>query len=628
MTTHVLVESLAHAEQARRSIKGPIHWHSSSPVLIERLSNAGEPVDWVDETVSLEVSTEIGLACRAAVLALEPSLLKIADRFTSRRLVPLLGPVLAFFLALLCSKRAMVEAFAKSGGDRVVIGTPGLSGGATGRIGVGSFDTLFRNLSDGLDVQLMDGEPFDQSVLEKDFDRGTVGDRILSLMDISRAQLVSRRLRFLKASRIGPKSANGTVFVGRDNDTIREMLPPLLDKGYALARLPRPGNVEPGEPEPGIPSVAMIAAALKDAFAKVDISLDPAIPAHIVAERLSDASRYWRGMKKAADESVRAMLDGDAKGGPAAIMSNTIGDVSGAFQADAAEKAGVPTIIVEHGVSAGLSQYHAPIRIWSEPIHGAAYLVCAENASRFFLQERRLAGVRFHTIGLSDQTRRVPLAWIQRLVTRWRFSPKRGERVIMYLARASQNNFRKLSHAPRDRDLYELQRTMCRSVMGRLRGRAVVKLYSTRRYIDGDAFWDNARPDAPVTTMKTGDFRYLRAGVDIIILESPLSTIGWAFGAGKPIVFLADPATPLLPDVRREMEHAIFVIDLARSNWGDELVALINQPDAEFLKAWDEKEPARQAFLQRCVLGPDDPGRRGAEAVVAEIEHANGSTIQ
>ncbi|WP_420420111.1 hypothetical protein [Pacificispira sp.] len=619
MTTHVLVESLSHVEEARQHIDGPIRWYSTSPVVVESLERSGEPVEWADAAISAKSSDAIGLACRAAVLAVEPALRTVAERLATPALVPFVGQQLAYFLGLLCYKRAIVEAFAHSGGQTVIIGVPGLTGGGGGHFGIGAFDTVFRNIAGGLECRLLDGKDFDRSVLEADFDRGTVSDRIVSLADISRAQRLSRQLRFLKASRIGPSNAKATVFVGRDNDTIREMLPPLLDRGIALARLPRPQAPVAGDPQEGLPDASALSEALKQAFTDHDLTIDPAIPAGIAAERLQDASRYWQSARDAALASVDEMRRGDAQDGAAAIITNTIGSLAGCMQAAAAEDAGIPTILVEHGVSAGLSRYHEPIRIWAEPVHGTAYLACAQNASDFFLEEPRTAQVHFHTIGLAEQTRRVPLRWMQRLLARFKFKPRPRERIVVYLARASQNNFRKLSYAPRDCDLYELQNAMCRTVMPKIRGRSVVKLYSTRRYIDGDAFWDLERAPAPVQTIKTGDFRFFRGGVDLILMESPLSTIGWAFGTGKPIIYLADPGAPLIPEIRDRMEKSVFLVDLAEPDWHDKVVEIANRPDAAILAEWRAKADARDAFLRDCVFGPEEAGRRGADAVELEI---------
>ena len=622
MTTHVLVESLAHAAQARAALEGPLHWHSTSPVLIERLSEDGEAVSWADAPIPTAWSNTIGRACRDTVFSLEPALIVVAERLRSPKLVPFVSQLLAFLLGLLCYKRAILEAFARSAENPVVIGTPGLTLNTGGRIGVGSFDTLFRNLSEGLDVRLLDGDPFDQSVLEKDFDRGTVVDRVLSLLDLSRAQLTSRRLRFLKSSRIGPPQAKATVFVGRDNDTIREMLPHFLDRSVAIARLP---NLKVGEsegPEDGLPSLDMLSKALSEAFLRVDIDIDGRAPAQIAHAQMVNSSKYWRATQAAAEKSVEAMIAGDARNRPAAIITNTVGNLAGCLQVDAAERKGIPTITVEHGVSAGLSEYHAPIKAWGEPIYGTAYLACAENASTFFAEEPRMKSVAFHTVGLAAQTRRTPLAWLHRAIVWSRFRRDFGRRVIVYLARANQNNFRKLSHWPKDCEIYELQRTMCHEVMPKLQGRSVIKLYSTRHYIDGVAFWDHGKPTGPVTTIKTGDFRYFRAGVDIIILESPLSTIGWAFGTGRPIVYLADPRTPLIPEIRSRLAAAVFLIDLSVPNWGEQVIELINQPTADLSAAWEKKRAARDAFLEECVFGPDSAGARGAQAVLEEIDRA------
>jgi hypothetical protein len=153
-----------------------------------------------------------------------------------------------------------------------------------------------------------------------------------------------------------------------------------------------------------------------------------------------------------------------------------------------------------------------------------------------------------------------------------------------------------------------------------VRGIPVIKLYSTRRYRDPDPMAVGFAAPAPVKTLKAGDFRFLRAGVDVIILESPLSTLGWVMGTGKPVFYLAHPSLPLLPDAEARMMEALFFYDLSKTDWPERLVASLNRPDGEILAEWSAKAAARSQFLESYVFGPQNAGQNGATEVLAAAQ--------
>jgi hypothetical protein len=612
-----LIETLDDSPLARAAAEGSIRWWTTSPMIVEQLRADGEDVAWLDGELDCETSVALGLAARDAALALEPKIAAVAARLDWPELTPLITRRLATLLDLLAVKRWMLERFAAQPGRKVVVGDPNLGPTRNGEFALGRFETLFAALAEGTDVELVTRTAPDYAQLLKDIDRPVWTDRLLSQMDLSAGQRMWRRMRLVQGGIAAAEPDAPTVYIARDNELIRDILPALRRQGARIAMLPSPERVgEAGDPSAGVPGSAEIEAALEAALRAHGVSLSAEVVAGLVGPRLRAASAWWPVLAEAGARTVDAVF-GD--GSPAAILSNTINGLDLSAVTSAARRRGLPVAIAEHGVSAGLSQYHLPFRRWAEPAQGDIYLTCSGAAAGFFEDDPAHRARALLPVGLPGQTRSVPVRRMQRVIARARLRALPGRRVVVYLARAVQNNMRKLAYVPEDAALHELQRTIADRVMPKVRGVPVMKLYSTRRYVDGDPLQEGFRAPAPVRTLKAGDFRFLRAGADIILLESPLSTLGWALGTGKPLFFLADPAAPLLPEARAAMEAGLFLIDLAEPNWPETLVAAINRPDSHIKSDWAAKALARRDFLDRFVFGPADAGENAARALIDAI---------
>lgn len=614
---HALVESASGVDAVRAAVAGgAVSWHTTSPMLVERLSAAGESVQWADAVLPAGCAQSIGEACLATVIEAEPAIAPIAAALAWPQLAPMTCLSLFQLLAVLSFKRAVVEGFARGPGRRLVAGRTGLTPVSGGLLQPGRFDELFAALSEGCGAELIHvadgGEAAGRIV---DVNKTSSWDRLLSILDVSPGQVTYRALRYLMRNRrIGFSLSGPRIFVARDNEVIREILPRIVTRGGSIEHLPNAAKSEPGTPEPGVVGPDVLGAALARHLARLGVEIDARPVAAMAAERLGAASRWWRPIRGAAERSAEAIF---APGLPAAILTNSVNTLSLSALIAAAGKRGVRSVVAEHGVSAGLSSFHEALRRWSEPCLADVYLACSEGTAEFFHAEPALRQKEIVAIGLSRQMRRTPLRLVQRLAARARLGARVGQRVVLYVPRFVQNNMRKGLFWSEDRQLHGIQRAMVDKVLPRVRGVAAIKLYSTQRYVDGDPFWEGFAAAPPVRTLKTGDFRFLRAGCDVIILESPLSTLGWAFGAGKPIVYLADPATPVLPEIRRALEESVIVIDLAAPDWPERLLASVNRPSREIRAEWHAKAAARAAFLELHVFGPKDPGRRGADVVVA-----------
>ena len=622
--TAILLESLQDWQLAKSaSFPDPVRIYTSSPMVVETLAKQGLDAKWADRLLPDAWPNSIGIAAGQATRRLQGEFNTAAKVLDWPDLWTMLALPLHSLLSSLVFKRAIVERFLNEpAGRHVIVGEGKLSSAKNGSLHFDFFDTLFSVVLEENEASLLRTPRRDISWLHKQIDRPRFSDRLLSLADVSLGNILFRlhkfalRGRILRFGRSGPRA-----LVIRDNETIREIYPSLLARGGAIELLPHFEPSERAEPFRSLPQAPGIAAVLTEELHKQSLDISTGIIANIVAERIEEASRYWGsvvGMARAAADSY------SKQNRPTVILSNTLGPPVNQAFASFARKKQIPTVLAEHGVSAGLTLYHSFLDDWQEPAHADSYLATATKPVEAFRQIDKLSSVKFKAIGLPKQARTVPLRAVQRGLVRRQLAAGPKDRVVIYLARSVQNNLRRLPYQPEDHEVHAHQRKMADQVMPRLRGVPVIKLYSTIRYRDADPMAVGFAAPSPVRTLKTGDFRYLRAAADLVILETPLSTLGWAMGARVPVVYLLQPSLPLTAAAQDALTRAVFTIDTSQMDWADKLVELVNQPDPTIAEQWAAMAEGREDLLNDWIFGPEHAGRNGAAAVVAAARSGAG----
>ena len=619
---NILVESVAGilaAQKLRGDDKGL--WHTSSPLAFEHLAHRGESVRWLDELIPTGTADAIGYAAFEVVRQLGSDLERAALCAGIQGVKHFIAMPLQRLVAVLAYKEMVLESWLRlTPGPHVVVGDPLLTPVKRSDISVDRFDTLFAVLAETRGLEIIFAPVDGRDELRREIDKVTLHDRVLSLLDLSSSQAVFRILKYvLDSGRVVGRRSGPLVRILSDNELIREILPSILVRGCAV-RLEPPLAIEEATPANvvfGLPDEHAIAHAWQRASAMHGIKGGSDDVHRIVAQRLAESSRHWLSAQMAAKRRVKDWL---RERRPQVLLSNTVSGVATVSLVLEASRVNIPLVVAEHGVSAGLSRYHEPVRPYSEVALAHRYLTTNPNSTNFFDEDRTLNG-KSVTVGMPNQVRSIPLRPLQGSMTRRKLGARKEDRVVIYLASAIQNNLRFLPFSPSDRDVYLLEKAMAVRLLPKVRGIPVIKLYNTRREVDADPLTsEQFRPPTRVRVLQAGDFRYLRAGADIIILQSPMSTLGWAFGSGKPIFFLEVAGRPLRADVRDALRDSVFWHDTTATGWEENFLDQINRPDREILAAWEGKRLARESFLIQYIFGPEDASRRCAEAILTIFE--------
>lgn len=622
---HLLVESISGFRRAYSEIsQGDVTWYTSTPMVVETLLSEGHDVRWLEDLLEKEVPDRIGYAAFDAVHAVTRYLDAVGEKQGIPDTHHFIAMPLQRLISCLLYKQSVLDAWIQATGPtRVVVGDPHLCAPLGGNLGIDRFDTLFAVLAFRINsdaVRILEMKQGGRARLYEEIERMPPMDRLMSLIDFSPHQLLYRSLRYVLGSRGIPGNRKAPrVRILRDNELIRESLPYLLRRGAALC-FEKPLQIGPEDaPLFGPELEGVIAGGLRHACEDrgLDIeALSVIIP--IVADRLRSVSRLWRPAYQAAMQRVSLW---ETEKRPQILVSNTLTGSGNVALAIAARRRRVPVCVVEHGVSAGISHYHEPLRPFSEVSHCDLYLASTQNAVDFNDREPRIQG-KSVAVGLASQVRNIRMHKLQRFVARKRLGANRNERVVMFLTRACQNNVRMIPHSPEDRDVHRFESVMARSVMPRVRGIPIIKYYNTRRHWDDHPLVGMFAAPKPVRSIQVGDFRFLRAGVDVIILQSPLSTLGWAFGTGKPIFYIEQPELQLLPHVRKLMFESVFLFSTEDGAWEQALLNEINRPDEELARAWSRKEKARKRFLKQFIFGPKGAAARSAGIIESWALHS------
>ncbi len=615
MKTHVLIESLSGFNKALQSgASRSDRFYTSSPSVYENLIRAEIDVRWLENNLDSDDGNKIGQASLEIIRNLKSEIEALAQKIDAPEIYKFMAIEAQRFLATFIFKQYIFHLWEQNtrGDKRMVLGLPELTPVNGPHFTFDTFDTMYTFIASKENCENLEIIGVHKGNIKELYsanDTVTWQGRLLSLCDFSLSQIFFRILKFVFKGRKVQLGSGPLVRILKENELIREMVPPLLFKGAGLSFIDPLKTTKPEELSLGSINLETIGLTLH----KHDIRVNIALTTEVFRKRFEFVTRYWRPFMDAAHKRVNQYLNESEK---QVIVSNTIGGLSSASLTIAAQKKNIPVLIAEHGVSSGLSEFHKAILDLSEVSLCDKYLTCSQNAAKFHDTEVSLRGKSI-VVGLAKQIRTTPLKSLQRLLVRSELKAKSSDRVVMYLSRAIQNNMRFLPHSPENNQVHEFEKSIITKILPHLRGIPVAKFYDNRRVLDPHPFVGKYRAKAPVVTIQEGDFRFLRSGADIIMMNSPMSTIGWAMGSGKPIVYIEQPGIKLLPHIKERFQESFFYFDANKDDWEKEIVSFLSQPDEDIYKLWKSKKKQRSEFMKECAFGPKKAGKNSADFIVS-----------
>jgi len=631
---HIIVESVAawrHTEAMRRPNEDAV-WVTTSPFVIETLAAAGRRWLAFDGEVSQEEADRVGYVALAAADRLADDLDRAGgDWPDGLRLGRAMQADLYGMLVSLLYKAYLLDrlrALLPTKTPLLAVGNAAIAPVTGFRTLPQIFDTIYSDLCGRLGIEVIDFDTPRPSgeMPNGDFLRPSWWTRAVTVANAPFTSLLFRTWRRFargRLVRLRPRRRGPHVAILKDNELVEEIFRSLLLRGATLFGIETLAAEASNPDLAGSPSEAALVesttTACSEAAREHGMAWSSGLQAaaELAGERIHAALRF--GSQAASGVADRcADIIKIANNGPLAVVTNALSRPAERLFQQGLHNAKIPVYIVDHGTGPGLDYLH---RAWFDagmaPPADAAicYNECQQQAES---HGRKTATRSSIVTGVPSIVRNVGLRALQRRAVRRKLGA--DQRLVAWVSGLYPNNLTRLPHYFRDTPYHELRKRMVYDVLGKLEDAVLLKLYPTYRYADPDPFAGLMQLPDNCRFEQFTDFRNLRAGVDVILLDTPGSGLAWCWSVGVPLIYLETGMMTLLPEIAEQFREAIFYVDAREAGWERKLRGLLELPHKELLARYRAKAASRERVGEFCVLGPNGaPGQRGAAFVAEDV---------
>jgi hypothetical protein len=630
MTQHILVERWSGYETACGFDCGSDQavWHTASPYVLERLTQEGRHAVSVE---SLTDQRELdSLGCMALeILRKWGRLLDDSQpaRQASLPLGRLILPQLRLLLVPILVRAVLADRWARqvveqAGASCSVVSVRSLSRVHPGFARFKDADTLMAWLlarsewknrlriihQEGSAVQTSAASGHGRSRIEQALGWANAGASKL-------AYGLWLRWRKGKAVRLPWKTPKKEIFLFGNNELVKESFLALLRRGARLSMLSLPKPAGDGRFAMPVILDEQLRSLLSRSFLESTASHDSPCMRTAAETAIERLENFFGVFLPYADRASREFASpGAGSRLPSAVLSHGLTDPLELLFYHLARRSRIPIVEVQHGGSAGLTHAHSGSVELAEINACQASVVYNRNFEAYY--RSRLNGRMPPTLisGAPSVTRRDRHPRLARRLARRMLGVSPKDRAVLYVTNMFYGNSLAMPHGHLDTHYYAFQRQIILNVLPQIPATGLVKLYPTSAQAEPHPLLA-LRDLAPnVRIVQRGDFRYLRSGADVLILDVPYGTLGWALAADVPTVFLDMPSNPLLPEIVPRIEKALFRVDCSQPDWPMRLRSLLQMDPALLSGRWRSMLAERAAFMEECLLGPaGQPGNRIAD---------------
>ncbi|MBN2125288.1 MAG: hypothetical protein JW821_13405 [Deltaproteobacteria bacterium] len=644
-TCHILVEN----HEAYQYIKGSGRalsdrvWHTASPWLIEKLSMDEETVFSLESLITLAQMNRLGGFCLEASRRIRDHLDALCRDWPAG--IPVgyaLFPSVWRTLFVLMYKAFLVGRWINEVRERghygLIVGGEALSPVHGFHVNVGRFDTVYTALASRFALpetvefikRNKGGE--DDKIRKMKLLGQSSQERIFSLLNLDLSLFLFKLWKILLHSReiSLPFAQRSTkVLFYKSCELIDESFYHFLRYGGRIRRFTQNGS-SPASLD--IVPEALDKDHVNRIFEECRVHAIPdwndrddafRVVSDILCNRINTSLRFglqWaRGLQRQLDEPFTGEqgLKTQRIGSPALLITNSLTTPTERALYFLLKERKIPVFAYEHSVTFGLSEMSRDF------VEDQSSLLTSDAAIFYNAASQRMhsraSGYKGGTVaGAPLLNRRLRFRKLQRYLSRRLIKVPAGKRLVVYVANLYSNNHLYNPGLPTDYRYHLLKKAVVYDVLGKTEDPCLLKLYPTHRYREDDPFLDLMVLPPNVKAIQYFEYRYLRAVGDVVICDSPQSTLGWVWSAGVPLIYLDLPSNHLLPDVAKAFSDAIFRVDCSKPAWVDDVKSLLDMPHGELLQRWNHKRPAREAAEAEYLFGP--PGNAGKRAAKFAIE--------
>lgn len=189
-------------------------------------------------------------------------------------------------------------------------------------------------------------------------------------------------------------------------------------------------------------------------------------------------------------------------------------------------------------------------------------------------------------------------------------------------------NQQSLSGSLSDIEAAEREIGIVSEVLDKIPHQVVYKPYPSVRYADPDPIHQAVRAAGNIEFFGEGfDLRYEVGKHKVVITSRGTSTVSWCVMSDRPLVFIDYPDHMPLTDAAREaFRKGVFLFEVRKEGWRDDLRAFLSKPISEIEAEWDEKSADRARLISDFFTIPETGAGKRAARYIQQI--ASGGTVR
>ena len=278
---------------------------------------------------------------------------------------------------------------------------------------------------------------------------------------------------------------------------------------------------------------------------------------------------------------------------------------------------GITVVTAEHGLTAGIQEMRLTNINSTEP-RTTDVMLCYNKGGVAVFQSSKNKNLHSVNCGAPRETKHIAFPRLQRFLVRRSLGAK-GPTVFFVSTNLLANNNGYFPKNSPDLVRYQSEKLILQGVLPFLNKTVVYKSYPSQNYLYKTHPFTDLLPAGSRTIISGNeDFRYLRAASDIIVTSAPTSTLGWAIGTRKPLVYLhSRKYNPVQDDyVTSVFRECFFFFDTSDSDWVSRLVEFLNQPMVRIEELWQEMLHRQLTHENYFLLGrAQNAGLIGADYI-------------
>jgi len=293
------------------------------------------------------------------------------------------------------------------------------------------------------------------------------------------------------------------------------------------------------------------------------------------------------------------------------LLTNSLGDPLEVLQAYFIRLNGIPIIGTQHGATGLLKQYDY-IQHYSSMARCDWFICFNKHEINHYIERTQLPSKNIFFVYGTYRQHLTHFSYLQRHIVRNMWSIRSREKVVLYLP----TRFKEGRIIPFD--IYDMRywfflKDIAVNLLANNNSLNIIKIHQKglisykekTMYKKRQNPWFDIELPKNIKIKSYPQLNYCRYVADILIIDRATSTLEWAISANIPLIYIDNPHSPLLPDIKNKMSESVFLVDAHHDGWKRELLEYTNMDYIKVQEEWDSMKINRDNFISNYVFATD-----------------------